>query len=97
MAALVHLRFVTIHPFGDGNGRVSRLMMNFVLNRNHYPMLNIEYKNRNSYYRALERSQTLQDDHIFASWFFRDICDNIKHMFATGRPRTSGSPRDESS
>src|SRR3989304_4293423 len=57
LAALVHLKFVNIHPFGDGNGRISRLMMNFVLHKHGYPMLNIDYKNRNSYYTALERSQ----------------------------------------
>ena len=57
LAALVHLKFVSIHSFGDGNGRISRLMMNFVLQKHGYPMLNIAYKNRNSYYTALERSQ----------------------------------------
>ena len=41
LAAFVHLKFVTIHPFGDGNGRISRLMMNFVLNKEGYPMLDI--------------------------------------------------------
>src|SRR3989338_10002473 len=34
LAALVHIKFVTIHPFADGNGRISRLIMNFVLNKN---------------------------------------------------------------
>src|SRR3989344_8120425 len=38
LAALVHIKFVTIHPFADGNGRISRLIMNFVLNKNNYPM-----------------------------------------------------------
>lgn len=65
LAALVHFKFVSIHPFGDGNGRISRLMMNFVLHKNGYPMLNIAYKNRNSYYTALERSQLKKSDQIF--------------------------------
>lgn len=71
LAALVHLKFVTIHPYADGNGRVSRLIQNFVLNHRSYPMLNIPYENRNSYYNALERSQTKDDENIFLQWFFR--------------------------
>ena len=71
LAGLVHLKFVTIHPFADGNGRISRLIMNFVLNRQSYPMLNILYKNRNSYYNALERTQVQRQDSIFLQWFFK--------------------------
>ncbi len=71
LAATVHLRFVTIHPFSDGNGRISRLMMNFVLYRSKYPMLNIEHKGRASYYNALERSQLRKDERPFMNWFFR--------------------------
>jgi Fic family protein len=71
LAALVHLKFVTIHPFRDGNGRVSRLLMNFVLNKHGYPMLNIPYKNRAGYYNALERAQVKKNNMIFASWVFR--------------------------
>ncbi len=70
-AALVHLKFVTIHPLADGNGRISRLMMNFVLNECSHPMLNIPYENRGSYYNALERSQIKKEDNIFLQWFFR--------------------------
>jgi len=71
LSALVHLKFVTIHPFSDGNGRISRLMMNFILKKNNFPMLNIPYENRNGYYTALERSQVKQDDKIFLQWFFK--------------------------
>jgi Fic family protein len=66
----VHLKLVTIHPFNDGNGRISRLMMNFVLHKHGYPMLNITYEKRASYYNALERSQTKKQEHIFLQWFF---------------------------
>jgi Fic family protein len=71
LAALVHLKFVTIHPFGDGNGRISRLMMNFVLHRHGYPMLDIPYEKRGGYYTALERSQLKGDSSPFLNWFFR--------------------------
>jgi len=71
LAALVHLKFVTIHPFADGNGRISRLLMNFVLNKHKYPLLNLPYENRSSYYTALERAQVNQNDAIFVQWFFK--------------------------
>ncbi len=71
LAALAHLKFVTIHPFGDGNGRVSRLLMNFVLHKKGCPLLNIAYENRSSYYTALERAQIKQNEAIFMQWFFK--------------------------
>ncbi len=71
LAALVHLKFVTIHPFVDGNGRMSRILMNFVLNKHGYPMLNIPYVNRAGYYTSLERAQVKRNDLVFVSWFFR--------------------------
>jgi Fic family protein len=72
LAALMHLKFVTIHPFADGNGRLGRLILNFILNKNGYPMLDIPYSNRNGYYNALERAQTKNDEQIFAQWIFRN-------------------------
>lgn len=81
LAALVHLKLVTIHPFADGNGRISRLMMNFVLNRHGFPMLNISYEKRGGYYRALERSQIKKDETIFLQWFFkRYLKEHTKYL-----------------
>ena len=71
LAGLVHLKFVTIHPFTDGNRRISRLIMNFVLHRHGYPMLNIEYKGRTTYYNSVERSQLSKNERPFINWFFR--------------------------
>lgn len=78
LAALVHLKFVTIHPFSDGNGRISRLIMNFVLKKNKFPLLDIPYLKRDSYYNALERSQVKKDDKIFVQWFFRRYLEEHK-------------------
>ncbi|MDE1824995.1 MAG: Fic family protein [Candidatus Micrarchaeota archaeon] len=71
LAAIAHLRFETAHPFGDGNGRIGRLIMNFILHKNGYPMLDIRYTDRASYYNALERSNIKNDEGIFVQWFFK--------------------------
>ncbi len=78
LAALAHLKFVTIHPFTDGNGRISRLMMNFILHKHGYPMLNILYEKRVGYYNALERAQIKKMDEIFLQWFFKRYVKEYK-------------------
>lgn len=82
LSALVHLKFVTIHPFGDGNGRISRLMMNYVLNKFGYPMLDIEYSDRRSYYNALERSQKAKNEMIFLQWFMKRYIKAHKELLS---------------
>lgn len=66
LSGRAHYRFEKIHPFGDGNGRIGRLLMNFILWHNKYPMLIIEYKKRGSYYKALQKNEE-----EFVSYFLR--------------------------
>ncbi len=54
LAALLHHKLVYIHPFFDGNGRTSRLVMNVVLMRAGYPLAVILKNDRQKYYRALQ-------------------------------------------
>ncbi|KAG7491094.1 adenosine monophosphate-protein transferase FICD [Solea senegalensis] len=53
-AALAHYKLVYVHPFIDGNGRTSRLLMNLVLMRARYPPITIRKEQRAEYYGALD-------------------------------------------
>lgn len=52
--ALAHYKLVHIHPFSDGNGRTSRLLMNLILMRAGYPPIIIQKHQRHKYYNYLQ-------------------------------------------
>lgn len=56
IAVIFSMKLVSIHPFVDGNGRVSRLMMNFILKKNKFPWINIYMKQRAEYLRAVRKA-----------------------------------------
>lgn len=67
LAAEMHERLVTIHPFIDGNGRTSRLVMNLILLQNGFVIANIkgDYETRMKYYQSLEIAQTKNNKEDF--------------------------------
>ena len=81
LAALVHQKFVTIHPFRDGNGRISRLMMNFVLKKHGYPLINLDSGKRNPYFKALEKSQVNKKENRFVKWIMDNYLKKNAHYW----------------
>ena len=56
LAALFHYRYIRIHPFEDGNGRIARLVVNFILTRHNYPMVVVRSRKKNEYLEALHQT-----------------------------------------
>lgn len=56
LAALFHYRYIRIHPFEDGNGRIARLMVNFILTRHNYPMVVVRSRKKIEYLEALHKT-----------------------------------------
>ena len=57
-SALLHIKFVKIHPFVDGNGRTARLLHNFELMKAGFPSIIITKEQRLQYYEALDKAHT---------------------------------------
>jgi Fic family protein len=76
LAAEMHERLVTIHPFVDGNGRTARLVMNLILLKNGYTIANLKgsLEDRMRYYKALEKVQINHE----SDSFYRLIAEHVE-------------------
>ena len=61
IAAAFHYRFVRIHPFDDGNGRMARLLMNMILIEHGYTVALIPHEERDRYIDTLARADRTED------------------------------------
>ena len=75
-AAFLHHRFVEIHPFTDGNGRVARLLANLYLIANGYPPVVIKTEDRGKYYKCL-RSADAGDPVPFAGFIAKSVDESL--------------------
>ncbi len=64
-ATEAHYRFVKIHPFYDGNGRTARLLMNWILLRNGYPLTVIPSEQRSRYLHSLDKADRGHGEDFF--------------------------------
>jgi len=65
LAAVAHYNLVNIHPFGDGNGRSSRLLMNYIQMYHNEPLVKIFTEDRTAYIDALNLTEEKKDISIF--------------------------------
>lgn len=77
LAARAHYRFEKIHPFGDGNGRIGRLLIVYILKAGRYPLLGIEQRHRKQYLHAFTKSEQ-----EFVQYFIRAYLRKFREYLA---------------
>lgn len=87
-AALFHYRFVRIHPFDDGNGRMARLLMNLILMQEGYPPCVVRMNKRREYLQSLEHA----DDTDSTNAFVRVIAGELIQTERTMLRALAGEP-----
>ena len=71
LSADIHYNFVNIHPFGDGNGRTARLLMNFIQMYHNEPLIKIFTEDRAEYIDSLNETEDKEDLNIFRDFICR--------------------------
>jgi Fic family protein len=94
MTAYLHHRFVLIHPFIDGNGRVARLLQNLYLIRSGYPPIVLSQKKRQQYYQALREADN-GDLSSFVLFIARAVNEALSHYLAIAGDRETLIPLSE--
>jgi Fic family protein len=78
LAFKLHFRFVSIHPFVDGNGRVARLLMNYMLGYYDFPMLFVFKADRLRYIDSLYAAQENEEITPFYEFMFKQYIKFLK-------------------
>lgn len=81
LAAFVHIEFVGIHPFIDGNGRTSRLLLNLELIKAGFPPVVINVEDRLEYYKALDCAHTTGDYEPFLALMEKVVAKSFEPYF----------------
>jgi Fic family protein len=89
LAAEMHERLVTIHPFIDGNGRTSRLVMNLILLMHGFPLaiLKGDQTTRLRYFKALESVQINGDPDAFYHMVIEEVTKSLEEKIHLLRPQ----------
>jgi len=76
LASLLHLKLISIQPFADGNSRLSRLLMNWILWKKAYPLVDIPVEDSENYYDVLDKYQIEKDEKPFIRYIIKKYLDN---------------------
>lgn len=68
LAALIHLKLISLQPFADGNSRLSRLLMNWILWKRKFPLIDIRIEDLEEYYIVLDKYQIEHDEKPFVNY-----------------------------
>ena len=79
-ASLIHLKPISIQPFADGNGRLSRLLMSWILWKKSYPLIDIPVEDLEDYYDVLDRYQIEKDEKPFIDYIKKEYLSWFKFL-----------------
>jgi Fic family protein len=92
LSADIHYNFVNIHPFGDGNGRTARILMNYIQLYHNEPLIKIFTEDRAEYIDALNETEEKEDLNIFRDFICRQQIKFYESEFSKFRKSMSGFP-----
>lgn len=93
LSALLHYKFIIIHPFDDANGRVARLIMNYVLIKSGYPPIVIKSADKKNYLHALNRAD-IGDVDFFVEYIIRQLLWSLELTNKVAEGGTEREPED---